>query len=112
MKTNFTPPPWRIDDPKFEGKWSSLQFQGKCRGIYATNDDLEMIAFVPKDRLLQFKDQDHEANAHLISAAPDMFNVLYELYNDREVWSDLFPSQQESICQVLNKATNSNYFTI
>lgn len=50
------------------------------------------------------------ANAKLISAAPDMFNALKDLYLDREVWSDLFESQQEFICRVLNKATGSDFF--
>ena len=50
------------------------------------------------------------ANANLISAAPDMFNALRDLYDDREVWSDLFESQQEFICRVLNKATGSSFF--
>ena len=51
-----------------------------------------------------------KANANLISAAPDMFNALKDLYDDREVWSDLFESQQEFICRVLNKATDSSFF--
>ena len=50
------------------------------------------------------------ANANLISAAPDMFNALLDLYNDRETWSDLFESQQEFICRVLNKAIGSSFF--
>ena len=50
------------------------------------------------------------ANANLISAAPDMFNALRDLYDDKEVWSDLFESQQEFICLVLNKATGSDFF--
>ena len=50
------------------------------------------------------------ANANLISAAPDMFNALKDLYDDRETWSDLFESQQEFICRVLNKATGSDFF--
>ena len=50
------------------------------------------------------------ANANLVSAAPDMFNALKDLYDDREVWSDLFESQQEFICRVLNKATGSSFF--
>jgi hypothetical protein len=51
-----------------------------------------------------------KANANLISAAPDMFSVLSDLYNDREVWSDLFEYQKEFICKVLNKATGSTFF--
>ena len=50
------------------------------------------------------------ANANIISAAPDMFNALRDLYDDKEVWSDLFESQQEFICLVLNKATGADYF--
>ena len=50
------------------------------------------------------------ANANIISAAPDMFNALRDLYDDKEVWSDLFESQQEFICRVLNKATGSDFF--
>lgn len=50
------------------------------------------------------------ANAQLISAAPDMFNALKDLYDDKEVWQDLYASQQEFICRVLNKATGSSFF--
>ena len=50
------------------------------------------------------------ADVHLISAAPDMFNALKDLYDDKEIWSDLFESQQEFICRVLNKATGSSFF--
>lgn len=55
-------------------------------------------------------DSELEANSNLICAAPDMFNALRDLYEDKEVWSDLFESQQEFICRVLNKATGSSFF--
>ena len=61
----------------------------------------------------QFKDSTFDErlfNEKLICAAPDMFNALLDLYDDREVWSDLFESQQEFICRVLNKATGSSFF--
>ena len=61
----------------------------------------------------QFKDSTFDErlfNEKLICAAPDMFNALLDLYDDREVWSDLFESQQEFICRVLNKATDSDFF--
>jgi len=51
-----------------------------------------------------------KANAKLIAAAPDMFNALRDLYDDRETWSELFESQQEFICRVLNEASGSSFF--
>lgn len=86
MSTKHTPGPWHISIPKFVGKWAGFNtMQGKCIGVYATNDDLEAIALVPKDELLIHKEQDHESNAKLIAAAPELLEALQCLFNACEV---------------------------
>jgi len=49
---------------------------------------------------------EEEANAKLIACAPEMLEMLYELYNDKETFSDLFASQQFKIIQLIKKATS------
>lgn len=93
IKTKFTKGNWKV------GKYLNL--------VECDNDILATCHhFMPKCRTKE----EAFANAELISAAPDMFNVLVDLYNDKEIWSELFESQQEFICQALNKATGSTFF--
>jgi hypothetical protein len=80
-------------------------------GQHWNNKDLEHLEIVWSDDDECVCDTVYsEADAKLISAAPEMFNALKDLYDDREVWSELFESQQEFICRVLNKATGSDFF--
>lgn len=75
-----TPAPWHISIPKWTGKWAGFNTKGgTCIGIYATNDDLEAIALVPKDVMLSHSVQDNLANAVLISAAPELLYSLQSL---------------------------------
>jgi len=81
MKTNGefkgTPAPWHLSIPTHVGKWAGFNTsQGKCYGIYATNDDLEAVAMVFKDELLFHSKQDHLSNATLIAAAPELLEAL------------------------------------
>lgn len=46
--------------------------------VYAANDDLEMICKVYKDGLLHKKNQNFEANAKLIAAAPKLLSALQD----------------------------------
>jgi len=95
MKTNFSNGEWVVtqtDRVECNNEIVALVYDGT-----AAPTERENIDYVT-------------ANANLVSAAPDMFNALRDLYDDREVWSDLFESQQEFICRVLNKATGSSFF--
>lgn len=75
----FTPGPWHLSVPKSYGRWAGFNTAGgKCIGVYATNDDLEAIAQVAKDEMLQYKEQDHSANASLIAYAPELYSLALE----------------------------------
>ena len=107
METKYTKGPWHIDNPKGTGRWQSISGNGEYRTIYATNDDLELIAYVKKDYMLAHKDQNLEANAKLIAAAPDMLDALIYLYNYAGVWDNLPQSAKDKIEQVISIATNT-----
>lgn len=82
-----TPKPWHLDIPKFKGRWTGFNtMQGECYGIYATNDDLEAIACVPKDNMLFHSTQNHLANAQLIAAAPDLLEALQAAKTELEMY--------------------------
>jgi len=104
METKYTKGPWHIDNPKGTGRWQSISGNGEYRTIYATNDDLELIAYVKKDYMLAHKDQNLEANAKLIAAAPDMLDALLYILNDRESWSDIHQDVKDKIEQAISKA--------
>jgi len=72
--------------------------------VYATNEDLELICEVWKDRLLHEREQNFEANALLISKAPEMLELLQNINNgttfDKEtglMWSHWVEKIQELI---------------
>ena len=50
--------------------------------VYATNEDLEIICKVHRDKILHNKVQDFEANAQLIAAAPDLLEALIKLLKE------------------------------
>lgn len=113
METKFTPGTWEQSHrEKRNGMYSTEVYDTETKETIAT---IAWYAMPPQRELVdgEYKMVTHtyrEANANLISAAPDMFNALFDIYNDKEVWSDLFESQQEFICRVLNKATGSSFF--
>ena len=97
METKFT-----------KGKWHTYISPEKKEAYISANKTYFMAQVFCRETNMDFEET--TANAKLIAAAPDMFNALRDLYDDKEVWSDLFESQQEFICRVLNKATDSNFF--
>ena len=83
MNTEFkgTQGEWRI----INGGFSKKREIPNLIQIYATNDDLEMICKVNKDQLLHNKVQNHEANAQLIAAAPELLKELQKIKLDIEI---------------------------
>ena len=62
-----------------KGSWHIGKFKNTNNlKVYATNDDLEIVCNVCEDKILHNKNQDYEANAKLISAAPDLLEALQE----------------------------------
>ena len=43
-------------------------------------------------------------NSQLIAAAPDLFEALEYIYNDKEVWSELSDTQKMMVEQAIKKA--------
>lgn len=83
IEKNYTEGPWHLSIPKYKGKYAGFNTsRGVCYGIYATGDELECIAQVPKDELLFNSTQNNEANAKLISQAPRMAEMLIEQYKE------------------------------
>lgn len=72
-----------------EGDWflgegfSKEDRRNNTYNVYALNNDLEIIAKIPRDTaLVNGRKQNHEANARLISAAPQILYSLQRLWND------------------------------
>ena len=100
-ETKFTNEEWFIQD--FQGK-------GSCIDIDSKKGNICQVYSLVETNYKTLHNDELKANAALISAAPDMFNALLDLYEDKEVWQDLYASQQEFIVNVLNKATGSSFF--
>jgi hypothetical protein len=92
---------WKIIKGGFSKKDSSPNiFQ-----IFAANEDLEMICIVKEDKILHNRVQDHNANAQIISAAPDLLRQLQLARIDLVEWGYALDSQRiVSIDNAINKA--------
>lgn len=102
MEKKFTPAPWHISIPKNGTGFNTNQ--GRCIGIYATNDDLEAICQVWKDGLMVHREQDHLANAYLIHAAPDLLQACLDVL-DAQTKKEI--EQAKKSCYLaINKALN------
>lgn len=77
MKFNGTPGKWFIMEGGFNKKNSPYMVQ-----IYATNNDLEMVCKVFEDKMLHKRNQNFNANARLIAAAPDLFKIVVDRYQN------------------------------
>ena len=98
METKFT-----------KGEWM-LSHRENHMGMYSTevyDEKGEIVctrAWHEVSTEKRFK-TDRDANAKLIAAAPEMFDALNEIYEDREAFAHLFESQQDKVIAALKKAT-------
>ena len=79
-QSKFTPGPWKVEDECIDGYYG-LEAEGYEKDYY--NDEVT------------------QANARLMSAAPDMYELLVYLHNNLPIDHSLFHSKIEDI---LNKA--------
>lgn len=97
---SYTKGPWFLMETGF-GK-------DKTPTVYNPGADLEMIAYVPRDRLMQHSKQDNISNARLITAAPQLLEALQSLVTrlragDEPDYDDLTEYQE-----IIDKALNVN----
>lgn len=70
MMTKHTPGPWKVHD-----RW----YVGQDKDGSGTHAEVKCCVGVPSDR-----EDEHEANARLIAAAPDLLAMLEEELQDRQ----------------------------
>jgi hypothetical protein len=101
-----------MDNTKFtKGKWHLMK-KGFTKNandnliqVYATNEDLEFVCQVWKDGLLHAKTQNFEANALLISKAPEMLEMLIRILTDAKEGIYLTREDIPIIEQLIKEAT-------
>jgi hypothetical protein len=85
----FTPAPWRVDNPVLpRDGWGAREGEDRCELTclpHPTFDAIEIYARRQRDDYAE-----HEANARLIAAAPDLYEALLEAKGlaDMAVMSD------------------------
>ena len=87
-----------------KGKWHMMTGGFAKKGnpenmvqVYATNDDLEMICKVYKDGILTSSIQNYQANALLISKAPEMLEMLEEIIKTQLLYGSTIESKIEKL---------------
>jgi acetone carboxylase gamma subunit len=80
-----------------KGKWK------KSDELVMSEDNHKVVCISPST--FDLPTNNWKVNALLISKAPEMLEMLEELYNDSEAWSGLFPSQQLKIERLIKEAT-------
>lgn len=98
METKHTKGEWTIYSPKHTVKLYSYIYAGDVRIA-------EIKSFGKNEHFNDATFEEKEANAKLISAAPDMLEALIELQNDIESWNNLFESDRIRITNAITKAT-------
>jgi hypothetical protein len=73
MEIKHTPGPWKTPNPIAD---NSGTFGAMVFSVYADNG-----THIYDKRIINKHVDEHKANARLISAAPDMFEVIKELYD-------------------------------
>ncbi len=95
-----------------QGKWHLMK-KGFTKNandnliqVYATNEDLEFVCQVWKDGILHDKTQNFEANAQLISKAPEMLEMLQKCKEYFLLKTDKYSEERaDAIGQLINEAT-------
>lgn len=93
-----------------QGKWHLMK-KGFTKNandnliqVYATNEDLEFVCQVWKDGILHDKTQNFEANAQLISKAPEMLEMLKQcLYRVENANHGDFPNKIRKLIEEATK---------
>lgn len=110
METKFTKGDWTIDYGHTIGHIKAVNINDLSStptvAIY------NIFSRHGKESLTKKYEEQEKANARLISAAPDMFNILLELQESASYWSeyDVPLGIVERIKSALNKAVGSDSF--
>ena len=88
----FTKGEWKINPDKETNEWGATE-------TFIETDNVKNFISVYGD------DEEAEANAKLIAAAPLMYNALKGIHDDPETFNDLFGLQQDKVTEALKKAT-------
>lgn len=104
METKFT-----------KGEWKLCIYDSGCE--YGREPRNWVVSKLPLGKELTISKtfcvgdiEEERANAKLIAAAPDMLDALLDIYEDREAWSDISPSQRDKIEKAIKKAINFERF--
>lgn len=90
---NFTPGPWQIEGP-------NLSYAREVYTLYTGTE--VMPKWFADIQFLHKESAEGEANARLIAAAPDMYDMLYVLLNFAE-YKDCSSHMPRRIQEILNK---------
>lgn len=91
-----------------KGKLEPKYVSGICIGIGTVGDFSQITAnsILPEtDKEYNAEKEEIEANMLLYSKAPELLEFLIELYNDKETYSGMFPSQQQKLKELIKSAT-------
>lgn len=93
MKTEFTPGPWMFA----EGKFNCDPRSGGIGSITTKEVGPWYVATIENA-------PGHEANAHLIAAAPDLYEALSLLYDHARVYMQVMQNVDQAVSAALAKA--------
>lgn len=96
-----------IDMKEFKGtkgKWNIERHQHQLCGDYLIIDENDYQLATADNEYIQDYEKT-KANALLISKAPEMLEMLIDLRNCKETWSDLFQSDKDRIELLIKQST-------
>ena len=102
MNEKFTPGPWEADATHCRTAINSVATANNCRKHIA-------MVNITKNPEYEITTVEHNANAHLIAAAPDLYEALNRIYNkllisDRDGESHISEKDGEMALVALRKA--------